>query len=46
LDLAYSSGDRALMNPIVGIATCCARAERGDAAAAPPSRVMNWRQCD
>jgi hypothetical protein len=35
-----SSGDRALMNPITGIASCCARAESGHAAA-PPSRVMN-----
>jgi hypothetical protein len=33
------------MNPITGIASYRARAETGDAAAAPPSRVMNWRRC-
>jgi hypothetical protein len=39
-----SPGDRALMNPITGIASC-ARAESGHAAAAPPSWAMNWRRC-
>jgi hypothetical protein len=28
------------MNPITGIASCCAHAESGHAAAAPPSGVM------
>jgi hypothetical protein len=32
---AESLGDRALMNPITGIAACCARAASGNAAAAP-----------
>src|SRR6516225_966555 len=32
------------MNPITGIAGCCARAASGHAAAAPPSSVMNSRR--
>src|SRR5262245_10562044 len=38
-----SSGPRLLMNPITGIAGCCAYAPSGHAAA-PPSRVINWRR--
>src|SRR5262245_28402535 len=41
---AESSGERALMNPITGIAGCCARAASGHAAAAPPMSVMNSRR--
>jgi hypothetical protein len=32
------------MNPITGIAACCARAAAGHDAVAPPSSVMNWRR--
>jgi hypothetical protein len=39
-----SSGERALMNPITGIADCCARTENGQAAVAPPSNLMNSRR--
>jgi hypothetical protein len=28
------------MNPITGIASCCARTENGQAAVAPPSNLM------
>src|SRR5690348_17205 len=38
------SGDCPLMNPITGIAACCARAENGHVAAAPPTRLMNSRR--
>jgi uncharacterized protein YchJ len=34
------------MNPITGIADCCARAASGHAAAAPPSSVMKSRPFD
>jgi hypothetical protein len=40
----YDWGDALLRNPITGIAVCCARAVNGDAAAAPPSSVMNARR--
>jgi hypothetical protein len=43
-DVADSPGDLLLRNPITGIAGCCARAGSGQAAAAPPSSVMNWRR--
>src|SRR5262249_6931752 len=33
-----------LRNPITGIADCCARAARGQAATAPPSSVMRSRR--
>src|SRR5262249_35320980 len=36
--------DLLLMNPTTGIAGCCARTASGQAAAAPPSSVMNWRR--
>jgi hypothetical protein len=39
-----SSGDRALMNPITGIAGGCARAASGRTAAAPPRRAMKSRR--
>src|SRR5262249_55760329 len=39
-----SSGERALINPITGIADCCARTETGQAAVAPPSNLMNSRR--
>src|SRR5262245_7721960 len=39
-----SSGERALKNPITGLAACCARAENGQAAVAPPSNLMNSRR--
>src|SRR6202048_5006816 len=39
-----SSGDRALRNPITGIAGCCARAPNGHVAAAPLRSVMNSRR--
>ena len=39
-----SSGERALINPITGLAACCARAENGQAAAAPPRSVMKSRR--
>jgi hypothetical protein len=39
-----SSGERALMNAITGIAGCCARAASGHAAAAPPSAAINSRR--
>ena len=32
------------MNPITGIAACCARTETGQAAVAPPSNLMNSRR--
>src|SRR5262249_25556359 len=41
---ADSSGDLLLMNPITGVAGCCARAASGHTIAAPPSSVMNWRR--
>ena len=36
-------GDLGSRNPITGIAACCARAASGQAAAAPPRRVMKSR---
>jgi len=39
-----SSGERALKNPITGLAACCARAVNGQAAVAPPSNLMNSRR--
>jgi uncharacterized protein YchJ len=33
-----------LSNPITGITGCCARAMSGQAAAAPPTSVMNSRR--
>jgi hypothetical protein len=39
------AGERALSNPITGIAGCCARAASGHATAAPPSSAMNARRC-
>src|SRR5262249_48641818 len=39
---ADASSERGLTRPTTGIAGCCARAASGHAAA-PPSRVMNWR---
>jgi hypothetical protein len=41
---AESSGDRALMNPITGIAAGCARAESGHPTVAPPSSAMSSRR--
>ena len=41
---AVPSGDALLRNPITGIAGCCACAASGQAAAAPPSSVMNSRR--
>src|SRR5262245_34846772 len=38
-----SAGDKALRNPITGIAACCACAASGHAAA-PPTSVMNSRR--
>jgi uncharacterized protein YchJ len=38
------SADWAFRNPITGVAGCCARAASGQAAAAPPSSVMNARR--
>jgi hypothetical protein len=45
-----AKSDPAVINPITGMAGCCARAASGHAlaaighAAAPPSSVMNWRR--
>jgi hypothetical protein len=33
-----------IQNPTTGIATCCARAASGHAAAAPPSVAKNFRR--
>jgi hypothetical protein len=41
---AHSTGVVPFRNPITGIAGCCARAASGQAAAAPPSSVMNFRR--
>src|SRR6266851_4835295 len=38
---AYPSGDALLRNPITGIADCCARAEIGQATAAPPHSITS-----
>jgi hypothetical protein len=38
-----TAADPFILFPIAGIAACCARAASGHAAA-PPSRVMNWRR--
>ena len=48
--IAYRHGLRAsellpAMNPIIGIAGCCARAASGQPTAAPPRSVMNLRRC-
>ena len=40
----YASGDAELRNPITGIAGCCARAARGQAAMLAPINVMNLRR--
>jgi hypothetical protein len=41
---AIGLGDKLLRNPITGIASCCARAASGHAAAAPPSVAKNFRR--
>jgi hypothetical protein len=40
---ARASEEPSWRNPTTGIAGCCARATNGNAAAAPPSSVMNSR---
>ena len=40
----HEATDAGMRNPITGIAGCCARAESGHAAAAPPSSDMNSRR--
>ena len=42
--LVCPSVELGLRNPTTGIAACCARAATGQAAAAPPSNVMNSRR--
>jgi hypothetical protein len=42
--LALRSGEPVCRKPITGIATCCARAASGHAAAAPPSAAINFRR--
>src|SRR5207249_3600689 len=42
---ANSQADAPLRNPTTGMPGCCALAARGQAAAAPPRRVMNSRRC-
>src|SRR5262245_15995028 len=39
-----SSGERALINPITGLAACCARTENGHATAVQPKSVTNSRR--
>jgi len=39
-----SSGERALKNPITGLAACCARTENGHVTAVQPKSVMNSRR--
>ena len=43
-DMRKSANDVLRRNPITGIAGCCERAAVGDAAAAPPTSVMNSRR--
>jgi hypothetical protein len=43
-DSAHSLAVALPRSPITGIAFCCARAASGQAAVAPPSRVMNSRR--
>ena len=40
----YALGGIGRRIPTTGIAACCPRAATGHAAAAPPSREMNWRR--
>ena len=43
-EMAHGAAEPLHMNPITGIAGCCARAASGHLAAAPPSSVMNSRR--
>src|SRR3954453_17648890 len=42
---AYGWGEAAFINPITGMAGCCARATSGHVAAAPVKSPINSRRC-